>query len=252
MNRKIISLTLVSLFLLSAMGVTLVGAQPRTVGVNVGDWFKYGDITANWTSDDPNATIPLAVEQLNNTEWTMISIVDVPDTSVTGQITTLLKNETEETVGGYVDIDTGEGENMTFFAISANLGVNDAIYSSFTYSAMKINETIVRTYPDSTREINHLNITTELNMTGFYQYLSMNYYWDRSSGFFVEMSQEQTSQIGGYLTTWSFSLRITESNVWAVPEFPSFLLLPLFIMATLLTVIVYRRKHSNELRSLTS
>ena len=29
-----------------------------------------------------------------------------------------------------------------------------------------------------------------------------------------------------------------------VPEFPSFLILPLFIMASLLAVIVYRRKHT--------
>jgi hypothetical protein len=30
-----------------------------------------------------------------------------------------------------------------------------------------------------------------------------------------------------------------------VPEFPSFLILPLFMMATLLAVIVYRKKHTN-------
>jgi hypothetical protein len=29
-----------------------------------------------------------------------------------------------------------------------------------------------------------------------------------------------------------------------IPEFPSFLVLPLFMIATLLAVIVYRRKHS--------
>ena len=32
-----------------------------------------------------------------------------------------------------------------------------------------------------------------------------------------------------------------------IPEFPSFLVLPLFMIATLLTVVVYRRKHSIEL-----
>jgi hypothetical protein len=37
-----------------------------------------------------------------------------------------------------------------------------------------------------------------------------------------------------------------ESNQYAVvPEFPSFLILPLFMIATLLAVIVYRRKHCN-------
>jgi len=37
--------------------------------------------------------------------------------------------------------------------------------------------------------------------------------------------------------------KITESNVWVIPEFSSFLILPLFMIATLLTVIVYRKKH---------
>ena len=59
MSKKIVSLTLFSLILLSAMVVTSVVAQQRVVGVNVGDWFKYRAITANWSSDDPNATFPL-------------------------------------------------------------------------------------------------------------------------------------------------------------------------------------------------
>ena len=33
-------------------------------------------------------------------------------------------------------------------------------------------------------------------------------------------------------------------NVPVMPEFPSFLILPLFMMTTLLAIIVYRRKHS--------
>ena len=32
-------------------------------------------------------------------------------------------------------------------------------------------------------------------------------------------------------------------DIYIIPEFPSFLILPLFIMATLLAVIIYRRKH---------
>jgi hypothetical protein len=32
-----------------------------------------------------------------------------------------------------------------------------------------------------------------------------------------------------------------------IPEFPSFLILPLFFIATLLAVIIYRRKHTSPL-----
>jgi len=214
------------------MVVTSVMAQPRVVGVSVGDWFKYGDITVNWSSDDPNATSPHLV--WNVTEWMSISVEDVSGTNITFQSTWRYINGTEETPRGHIDIDTGDG-NMTFSAISANLNANDTIYST---STMKIDETIIRTYPDSTRDTNHLNTTTESNVTGFYQYLSMNLYWDRSSGISVETALESTIQAEGYTTTMSILVRITESNVWVVPEFPSYLLLPLFTISTL------RRKHS--------
>ena len=37
---------------------------------------------------------------------------------------------------------------------------------------------------------------------------------------------------------------IVEQDLDSIPEFPSFLILPLFMIATLLAVIIYRRKHS--------
>jgi len=237
MNRKVILLTLV--FLLSAM-IGTSSAQTRVVGVSEGDWFKYGDVSSSWTSSDPNATIPNVY--LNETEWGMISIVDVSGTNVTGQMTTHFKNGTEETVGGYVDIETGEGKNMTIFVISANLGENDMVFTSGELSFARINETIVRTYPDGVRETNHLNLTVEFSYVEFYQYLSTNYYWDKATGILVEMSQDERHQTGEYITNSSLLFRITESNVWVVPEFPSFLILPPFIIATLLAVLFYKRK----------
>jgi hypothetical protein len=231
---------MVSVFLLSAIVVTAVVAQPRVAGVSAGDWFKYGDITGSWNSNDPNAVFPML--ELNHTEWMRISVEDVSGTNITIQYTWLFTNGTEKIESGYIDVDTGEG-NMTFMAISANLNTNDTIYSSPSYSTQKINETIVRTYPDGVRDTNHMNMTIEYNVTGFYQYLSMNWYWDRVSGIFVEMSQEATSQSGNYTTTYSVQFKIVESSVWVVPEFPLVLILPLFMTATLLAVIVYRSKH---------
>ena len=39
-------------------------------------------------------------------------------------------------------------------------------------------------------------------------------------------------------------LIIVEQDVDSIPEFPSYLILPLFMISTLLAVILYRRKHS--------
>jgi hypothetical protein len=240
MNREIILLTLVSFFVLSAIVLTS-SAQTRKVGVSEGDWFRYGDVSFDWSSNDPNATI--SDPEWNETEWMMISIVDVSGTNITGQKTVHYKNGTEETSGGCVDIDTGDGENATTMIVSADLGVNDALYSSGEFSTWKINETVVRTYPGGVRDTNHLNMTFELSYMEFYQYMSMNYYWDKSTGIIVEMCIEEIHQTGDYITNASLGFRITESNVWTVPEFPSFLILPLFMITTLLAIVVYRRKH---------
>ena len=241
MSKIIVLLAMFSVMLLSAMVVTSVVAQPRVAGVNAGDWFNYGDISGSWSSNDPNAVFPSLI--LNETEWMLISVEDVSGTNITLQSTIHFTNGTERNESGHIDIDTGDG-NMTLSAISANLNANDTVYSSFDYSTMRINETIIRTYPDAVRDTNHLNITMEYNVTGFYHYLSTSYYWDRSSGIVVEMSQESSSQTGNYTTTYSVFLKITESNVWVIPEFPSFLILPLFMIATLIAVIIYRRKHA--------
>jgi len=37
---------------------------------------------------------------------------------------------------------------------------------------------------------------------------------------------------------------IVEQDLDSIPEFPSFIILPLFMIATLLAIIVYKRKHS--------
>ena len=249
MKKKIVLLTLVSVFLLSAMVVTSIVAQPRTVGVTEGDWFKYGDIEVSWSSNDPNATFPPPywemLEGWNETEWMLLSIVDVSGTNVTGQMVTHYENGTEETSGAYVNIDTGDG-NMTYMAISANLNANDTVYTSGEFSSYKINETIVRTYPDSVRETNHINMTGEyswtINETEYRYYDSMNFYWDRESGIFVEDYFEGINQTGDYLTTWSALSRITDSNVWVIPEFPTWTSILLVFVTLTVAMAIYKRR----------
>ena len=247
MNKKIVLLTLVSVFSLSAMVVTS-SAQPRIVGVNVGDWFKYGDIAVTWSSNDPNATFPPpgyeGWEELNETEWVSYSVEDISSTNITFQSTEHFKNGTERTESGYIDIDAGGG-NMTYMAISANLDVNDTVYTSVDYT-WRINETVVRTYPDGVRDTNHVNMTGEyswtINETECYYYYFMNFYWDKPTGIIVESSIEERNQTGDYLTTWSVSMGITDSNKWVVPEFPTWTsILILCVVITFATAICKRR-----------
>ena len=251
MKKKTILLTLVSMFLLSAMVMTSVVAQPRIVGVTIGDWFEYDDIGVSWSSNDPNDKFPQFLEELNETEWLRITVQGVFGTNVTLQTIWHFKNGNDETSGGYIAIDTGNCENVSLLVISANLNVNDTLYTSF-YSDVKINETVVRTYPDSVRDANHVNITSEeagtecfWNETAkdywcreYYYYESANYYWDKETGIVVEQSGEWINQTGEYLTSWSAWIRITDSGVWIVPEFPTWtsMLLILIVLTVAITI----------------
>jgi len=105
---------------------------------------------------------------------------------------------------------------------------------------------VVRTYPDSVRETNHLNMTKEysftVNETEYYFYQTVNFYWDRSTGILVEFSFEGINQIGEYLTTWSFLLRITESDVWVVPEFSTLTSILLVFIVITTAISIYKRR----------
>jgi len=249
MSKKIVLLTLVLALLLSAMVVTS-SAQPRTAGVSVGDRFEFGDVTVTWSSNDPNASkvwYGMDLEWYNQTEWMSGEVTQVSGTNVTMQSVLHFKNGTEEISGGWIDVDTGEGVNATLMLISADLNENDAIYASGNYSTWLINETTTRTYPGGVRETNHINFTYAYNYTippdtSIDYFYSMNFYWDRATGMMVEDSFEMRNQTGEYLTAWSMDFKITESNVWVVPEFPRLTSIVLILVVLTTAIVIYKRR----------
>jgi len=60
----------------------------------------------------------------------------------------------------------------------------------------------------------------------------VSYIHNNKGTFYMEIS---------FANTQSYTI-IVEQDLYSIPEFPSFLILPLFMIATLLTVIVYRRR----------
>ena len=252
MKKRIVFSTLLSVFLLSLM-VLMSLAQERVVGVAEGDWFKYGDFDVDWSSTDPNATFPPPGREwfveINETEWMLISVQNILSSrTIFFQTAKHFEDETERTEGGYLDIDTGAG-NMSLKVISANLDVNDTVYTSTPFSTWKIKETIVRTYLDGERETNYLNKTQKWNITRYMDswttngtgYAFINYYWDRSTGVLVEYSYKEIEQVGEYLTTLSMSYRISESNVWTVPEFPLWTSILLILIVFTVIMVIHRR-----------
>jgi hypothetical protein len=226
----------------------------RTVGVWMYDEFEYDDIVAYWYSTDPSATPDPSLEEINKTELYRVRVVGISGTNITLQMTMEFKNGSSETAIGYIDIDTGEG-NMSNSVIGAGLNAGEPIYIS---SPTIINETIPRDYPGGSRLTNHLNMTQEYIWPGGSQHFSSNYYWDREIGIFVEMYVEcfmespegpEGVESPGGITTWSVLIKITSSNRWVVPEYPTFAsILTLTITFTAILVIYKRRLFKTLIR----
>lgn len=246
MNGKIAFFTFVATFLLLAL-VTKASAQTRTVGVSVGNSFKYG-FTVSWSSNDPSATPPSNLKNVNETQWMQVAVTAVSGTNITGKLTDHFKNGTEIASDGWINIDTGDSVNLTTWFISANLAAGDLMYTLSPYNTSAINETITRTYPNGARDTDHVNSTGV--STSFFANLSIatNLYWDKSTGVLVELSTGESNQTGTYTTTWSEDVQITDSNVWTVPEFPTWTTpLIMLIALTSTTVVIARWRQPKRL-----
>lgn len=247
MRRPLFVVFVLCLVMTLGFGANLAIAQVRSVGVSEGDWFKYS-LTFDWSFSNPNATIPADMKLYNETEWLWMSVIDVVSTNITTQSVAHLKNGTEITrvPGGSIDVDTGSG--MAPWAISANLNLNDSLYTSGELSAWKIEETIPRTYPSDTRDTNHVTNTTEYNYPDEVNTrASRNCYWDRSTGIIVEMILDiQRTEADGSQTNMTSIVLITESNVWTIsesmPEFPTWMSMQLILIALAVAILFYRRR----------
>jgi len=239
MNSRIVLLNLISTFLLLAL-VMPASAQTRTVGVSVGNSFKYS-LAVSWSSDDPSATFPSFLVDTNNTQWGELTIMyaSIVSGNVEGQKTSHYRNGTEITMGWWLNAYEGHSENITMSIISANLAAGDSVYTLQPYNTWIINETVPRTYLSGVRDTNHINQTSS-NATQSYRY---NFYWDKSTGVLVETLQETTTHTGAYTTTWSTDVQIISSNVWTVPEFPTWTSALLILIAlTSATMVIAKQR----------
>jgi len=93
------------------------------------------------------------------------------------------------------------------------------------------------------------NVTGKTNTTGFCRICTPRALMNETYQVFVNGTEVQCNLLPCSNTTHSylyFSYNHSTQEIIIIPEFPSFLTLPLFMIATLLAVIVYRRKHAIE------
>jgi hypothetical protein len=238
MCRKTPLLTLIFLFFLCATIVT-ASSTTRTAGVSKGDFFKYGNITVSGNSTAAST----GYESLNQTLWMESNVTGVSGTNITGQLTTHYKNGTENTLSGLIDVNTGAGENLTIWFISANLGVNDTIYNSSIYSRTAINNTVPMTWAGTARDTNCLNVTyfSEVNANENYSE-NLLWYWDTPTGALVDFSLDYLNQTGADTATWTAHMGITDASVWTVSESPTWGLTFLILACLTSAVLIIRKR----------
>ncbi len=242
-------------FLIALMcftALTNVSAQTRTVGVSVGNTFKYTfsfDLNVTNTNFSLPAMLEGVFEQAKSIEWAQISILQVSGVEVTAQMVMHFKNGTEQSDVETTNVETGQG-NLTLFLVGSDLNANDPVYVG--RDSMRINETVTRVYPAGARQVNHQSISSEFNMsdyglegfnlTTFQQSNKEDVYWDKQLGVMVEMSYNMVTRSQAVNADITANIRLVESNVLTVPEFSSWAPLLLVLVIPLVAAIVFKFK----------
>jgi len=229
MNLRLkIAFPLVCALLIVAF-VAPVWAAEYNLGVSVGQWVKYCDYVV---------TTP--AEASTNPDWSMIEVVGVSGKEVTLRITGAYKNGTTIPASQLTcNIETGMTGGFQRYIIAANLNQGDKTLN--VADAATINKTETRTILGASRTVNIINITNSYPS----QNIKSVVIYDQASG--MSLSWEMEITIIESAVTYTNSYSIIDTNIFEVepiPEFQSWMILPLFMIATLLVVILQKRKHT--------
>jgi len=212
------------LFSLSFADVAITQSQEVAIGVNVGDWTRYGDIMAEWNSTDPNANPSQEISELENTVWFENVVVNIYYGQINFRQTVQFVNDTQKVRMLQVDLYNGLG-NDTFMFAPAGLSEGDPLYEySIETYPIWINETISRTYIGAMRVVNHISLTVPYFVEGDPPQnllTSISYYWDKETGVLTERYGSFNNHTGGFVTSWLRSDRIVETNLWGTEDGPS-------------------------------
>jgi hypothetical protein len=172
----------------------------------------------------------------------MMEVVEVSGKEVTLRITGAYMNGTALPPSEVIcNIEAGRTDEWQRYIIAANLNQGDKILNTAT--ADTINKTETRTILGASRSVNILNFT--YSAAG--QDMLFTYIYDKASG--IQLGFEMKINIIEQAVTYTNSYSIIDTNIFDVepiPEFQSWMLLPLFMIATLLVVILQKRKHTTQ------
>ncbi len=252
LNKPILFFPLLVIFFFSSACLGLDQMMPG-VGVGSGDVFSYG-YTCYFGTNDPNAVPPIAFSWINQTEYFLVNVTQVSGSVVSFDTTLHLLNGS--IIAGRGSMDVGNGMSSMsgyspmgtygYYFMSSNVGMMGRMFLSSSIGPT-VNGTLMMNYSGGQRSTDYLSLV--VNQNGMMN--ESDFYFDQSTGAMVEWHQQTVQTSSNFLTNSTQVLNLTSSSVWAVPEFPIFIISLVLIAVTvvLIAVVVAVRIRKNRTKT---
>jgi len=229
-------------------------ATTRLPGVAPGQFLHY---SFNQTVSGNDTELISHIQQVQG--WGKVTVLSVSGANITYQFD-FYNGTTTQSNTAIFDVENGKANGsyspFPYFFIAANLSAGDPIYVGMG-DPFYINETMLTVgYLDLQLETDHAK--RSFNQTNTEDYVSgyivsitvtMQGYWERRTGimldYHVEINSSRSDGADGVLATHLVRRILILSALPSppvIPEFPSFLILPLFMIVTLLAVMIYKKR----------
>ena len=213
----------------------------QIVGVSTGDVFYY-EMYGYFESDDPNLIIDVPPFEGNNTEWVRIEINEILKTTICHTYTLKYFNGSQEVIKGQTSLANDSLVDQDFRGIlicSANLKKGEYLPNL----PLKINNTLIWTYPEGNREVNYIHWTNPDDF-GYC-------YFDKKTGMLLDLNRthlyinSKTNQI----VRKTDIVKMIQSSLWKMQS-SNFLLnfLILILCSALITAYLIKKKITKKNR----
>jgi hypothetical protein len=220
----------------SQFGYFIVVGEVQNVGPNIIDYIYLGGII--YTTDEQAQAVSYTKvfsSQILPQQKAPFRMYFFPENSYTGDFSWLSIgiDHVEFGVVGANETDTYQYQNLE---IANSMSYIDS------YGLYTVTGSIRNTGNQATGRVwvvaTFYNVSGNVIAVGYTNYLTPNSILPDQTTSFTVTPLDSTPQLANQITNYALIIQ-TESPI--IPEFQSFIILPLFMVATLLTAIVYRR-----------
>lgn len=238
MKAKVETILTLALLLVLLMIFPIVFGQ-NTDGVKAGDWVKY-----SVTRRGPD-TVAWGGPTMKRAVWVKVEVQNISGTVITARETTHLTDGSDSITMNSWDLQ-GVG-SWYHFIIATNLGPGDKVgdytvwvneTGEFKDVDLTLNDTVSRSYGGVTREVNVLKFSELGTDFGWWRNNTLEYYWDRETGFLLEKIWQSRYVELGNTPISTLRLEIADTNMWEMETGESFPWQPLAVGIPVGAIIV--------------